>query len=74
MIANVADQTTESYLEINNVAEKHLGEYRCIASFLADLSVYQSNYASLDLLGFVDTVSDIVVTRDDTPHIKFSVR
>ena len=41
---------------------------------LSDLSVYGSEPAPLKLLGFVDTVSDIVVKRGYLTEVAFSVR
>jgi hypothetical protein len=56
------------------VSTSDSGEYRCVPSILADLSVYESEPAPLHLLGFVDTVSDVVVKRGHLTEVVFSVR
>ena len=68
------EETTISFLEIKQVAESDVGDYQCIASLLSELWVFKSNYASLDLLGFVGGVSDVVVKREDAAVIAVSVR
>ena len=50
------------------------GEYRCAASILSDLSVHSSEPAPLRLLGFIDTVTDVVVKRGQLTEVVFSVQ
>jgi len=66
--------TSYSYLTLNSVLTSDVGEYRCAASILSDLTVYGSEPAPLKLLGFIDIVSDIVVKRGQLTEVVFSVR
>ena len=66
--------TSYSYLTLNSVLVDNMGEYRCAASILSDLTVYGSEPAPLKLLGFIDIVSDIVVKRGQLTEVVFSVR
>ena len=67
-------ETTISFLKIEHVAETDVGDYQCIASLLSKLWIFKSNYAPLDLLGFVGVISDQVVKREEAPVITASVR
>jgi hypothetical protein len=56
------------------VTDSDSGEYRCVPSILSDLTIYESEPAPLRLLGFVETISDLVVKRGRLTEVVFSVR
>ena len=68
------EEKSKSLLTLDSISHSDLGEYRCAASILSDLSVHISDPEPLRLLGFIQTVTDLVVRRGEAIQVLFSVR
>lgn len=74
MTSDPGSDDITSYVSLTSITTSDLGDYRCSACVLSDLSVHSSDPAALSLLGFVELVSDVVVKRDQVVEIVFSIR
>ncbi|KAL5252519.1 hypothetical protein ACHWQZ_G015335 [Mnemiopsis leidyi] len=71
---SLGEDKSTSLLTLKSITMSDSGEYRCAASILSDLSVHSSEPAPLRLLGFIDTVTDVVVKRGQVTEVVFSVQ